>query len=281
MSSPVTKTAASATNPFAIAAARAALLVVDVRRPRRVVRADTRRARAGAACRRPCADRLERRDRPVELHARLAYSTASSSAASHTPTSSAASITAASSATAAPDRLVGRRRGPTGIGAASPRARGAPPCGWGPSSAPALARGASRRNDPSPSWVRGDDDHPVGGVPVEHERLQAGEHPVGALAPSARADPVDRVAVAELLERDRAADARPTASCSSRSAAPSRRAASVANTADEKNGPGNGRRPISSITTTVSTSPSPSPPCSRGRAGRASRARRAGPRRRR
>ena len=35
-------------------------------------------------------------------------------------------------------------------------------------------------------------------------------------------------------------------------------------TADEKYGPGRGSRPISSMTTTMSTSPSPRPPCSSG-----------------
>ena len=49
------------------------------------------------------------------------------------------------------------------------------------------------------------DDHPVGGVAVEHERLLTGEHPGRALAPGAGADAVDGIAVTQLLERDGAA----------------------------------------------------------------------------
>jgi hypothetical protein len=56
----------------------------------------------------------------------------------------------------------------------------------------------------------------------------------------------------------------PAASGANSSCSSSRSAASVASTADEKNGPGNGSRPISSITTTMSTSPRPSPPWSSG-----------------
>ncbi len=51
-----------------------------------------------------------------------------------------------------------------------------------------------------------DDDHPVRRVPVEHERLLAREHPVGALAPGAGVHAVDGIVVAELLERNRAPD---------------------------------------------------------------------------
>ena len=56
----------------------------------------------------------------------------------------------------------------------------------------------------------------------------------------------------------------PAASAASRSSRPSARAASVATIADEKYGPGNTARPISSCTTTASMIPRPSPPSASG-----------------
>ena len=50
-----------------------------------------------------------------------------------------------------------------------------------------------------------DDDRPIGGVAVEHRGLEPVHDPVGALAPRAGANPIDDVAVTELLDRDRAA----------------------------------------------------------------------------
>ena len=100
------------------------------------------------------------------------------------------------------------------------------------------------------------DDHPVGGVAVEHERLLAGEHPVGALAPRPGAHAIDGIAVAELLERDRAADLarRPAASSrSSRAEARGPRASPGPRT--RRTGPGTGPGP----------SPRAPRPCRRGR----------------
>ena len=56
----------------------------------------------------------------------------------------------------------------------------------------------------------------------------------------------------------------PAARSARSSVAPRARAASVAATAEEKNGPGNGRRPICSSTMHVSSRPAPVPPCSAG-----------------
>ena len=74
------------------------------------------------------------------------------------------------------------------------------------------------------------------------------------------AHPLDRVVVAELLERD---GARWSCRTRGRAAGGRARAASaavVAQTDDDRNGPGSVTRPISSSTTTASTSPRPSPP---------------------
>ena len=124
----------------------------------------------------------------------------------------------------------------------------------------ASPRGRLEQERAEPLLGAGDDEHPVGGVPVEHDRLLTREHPVGALAPGPGAHAVDGSPwpCSSSATVPRIA---PDASCASRSASPSRRAASVANTADEKNGPGSGSRPISSSTTTMSTSPRPRPPC--------------------
>src|SRR5580698_7682276 len=56
----------------------------------------------------------------------------------------------------------------------------------------------------------------------------------------------------------------PAARSVSNSVAPRARAARVAATPDEKNGPGSGRRPISSSTTHISSRPTPLPPYSSG-----------------
>ena len=192
----------------------------------------------------------------------FAYSTARSCACSHVPTSSAASITAASSATRRQIAVwspVGTDRRPRGVSSSSRRAN----LRVGSIERHRLAVRRFEQERAEAVFGARDDDRPVGGVAVEHDRLQTRHDPVGALAANARAHAVDRVAGAELLERDRAAQLA-ARELREQVVGAERFAASVASTADEKYGPGNGNRPISSITTTMSTSPSPRPPCASG-----------------
>ena len=118
----------------------------------------------------------------------------------------------------------------------------------------------------------GDDDDPVGRVAVHHEGLLAGEThcarlAAGRVAHGAERSPCPCSPTATVPRRV------PAARSPRSSVAPRARAASVAATAEEKNGPGSGMRPICSSTMVVSSRPAPAPPWSRGRAGRSSRGR--------
>ena len=178
--------------------------IVDVGRPRRVVRARRVTARAGAACRPPCggspgttrsAGRTARAPSRTRPRARARRRT--------TPTSSAASITAASSTTRR-QIAVWSPAGPTGShGVSTSSSRAA--LRVGSSVGTATASGDCSRNEPSPSSVRAATITQSADATVEHERLHAVEDPVRALAAGTCAHPVDRVAVALLLERDGAA----------------------------------------------------------------------------
>ncbi len=187
----------------------------------------------------------------------LAYSTASSRARSATPTSSAARPTETSSSTR--------------------RHSGA----WSPGGPERLDRllvehqpgqlaggveagdhlGLGRRQQERADALLGQRHHdgPVGGVAVDHHRLGVrsppirrpcagpgpGRCPVGGRGPARAGPPCPAC--------------RPEARPASRSSAPRARAASVAITDEEKNGPGSGTRPICSRTMHISSSPAPSP----------------------
>ena len=93
-----------------------------------------------------------------------------------------------------------------------------------------LAREVPRRARARPAAPRGGrcrsllgaggDQGPVGGVAVEHDRLAAREPPAAALALGPGADAVDRVAVAELVERRWCPGSVPAASDASWSSSP-------------------------------------------------------------
>ena len=110
----------------------------------------------------------------------------------------------------------------------------------------------------------GHHDDPVRRVPVDHDRLLAAHDPLGRLAARPRPHGLQGLAVALLPQRHGAAAARRTPGRPAARVAPSARAARVAATADEKNGPGSGMRPICSSTTHISSRPTPLPPYSSG-----------------
>ena len=204
MSSAETKTAASPTKPFAIAAACSPGGVVDVGRPRRVVRPDAGELEAVQHVDRLVPDRLERRDRSVELHpdlrvldGQLDRSVARADELRREHHRRRRRRPAARSSCGHPTGPPARR--------ACPRARGAPPSVSDRASGTASAARRLEQERAEPLLGARHDDDPVGGVAVEHEGLLAVEDPRRALAPGAGADAVDRVTVADLLERDRAA----------------------------------------------------------------------------
>jgi hypothetical protein len=88
--------------------------------------------------------------------------------------------------------------------------------------------------------------------------FSAGDHPARPLAPGPGPHRAQRVAVPLFVQRHRA-PLPPVARPSSSSSAPRALAARVAITADEKNGPGSGTRPICSRMMPISSSPAPSP----------------------
>ena len=107
-------------------------------------------------------------------------------------------------------------------------------------------------------------EHPVGRQAVGHHRLHAVELVPRAAPGGAYVHAFDRVAVTGFVERDGPALRAGRERLRAGRSRPRARAASVARIADEKNGPGNSARPISSCTTTASTRPSPRPPADSG-----------------
>ena len=124
--------------------------------------------------------------------------------------------------------------------------------------------GASIRNVPMPSWVRAGTSTQSARGPVEDDRLEAVQPPLATLALGPGPHPVDRIAVAQLVDRDGApggpggqrAELVVEAEPSGREGGRTRPRTGTAR--------GSGTRPISSSTTTRSTSPMPRPPCSSG-----------------
>ena len=122
--------------------------------------------------------------------------------------------------------------------------------------------GSSTRKVPRPSGVRAttstdaavDASRTIGLSPVS---VQRAPRRTARVRTRARGSPLPDSSSATVTHAPRARSA-------SRLASASRRAAIVATTDDPRNGPGKATRPISSSTTTASTSPSPSPPCSSG-----------------
>ncbi len=238
---------------------------VDVRRPCRVVHRDPARSRSRAACRPPCAASPGTSTAACRTPHAPAHSRARArSAASLTPISSAASSTAASSAT--------RRQssawspgGPTSVARVPSNSRRANFRVMSRAGATCAYRaGCSTRNVWRPSRVRAGHEHPVGAAAVHHHRLDAVE--LVARPPAARAGRgCARAGRRGRPRRSRPCPARVPAASSSRSSSrASARAASVATIAEEKYGPGNTARPISSWTTTASITPRPRPPCASG-----------------
>ena len=237
--------------------------VVGVRCPRRIVGAHPRQFEAVQHVGGLVLDRLERGDRTVELHADLGV--LDCERRSRPPSSRSTPRTGRRwrrprcVATRASDhRRVrpARLRGPSNSRRASLRVTSHA----GTTSPP----GASTRNVPMPCSVRATTKRPVRGVAVDDDRLLSGQPPAAALAHRTSSHAGHRIAGAGLFERDRAARRAGRERCRVGRRARGACAASVANTADEKYGPGNGTRPISSITTTMSTRPRPRPPFASG-----------------
>jgi hypothetical protein len=191
---------------------------------------------------------------------------ASPRARSAAPTVSAARATAMSSCTRC-HRAPGCPPGPSGTTGVSSRTRRA------------SLRVGSRDGTSSPRAARqvgahallaaGHHDGPVGAVAVDHDRLLPLTTHSGRLAAGPGPHRAQRVAV-PLLPQGHRAPAGAGGQVPSSSVAPRARAARVAAMAEEKNGPGNGMRPICSATMHISSSPVPPRRTPRAPAGRSS-----------
>ena len=263
MASPHTSLAASAHEGLGHGRGLGPHRLLGVGRPGRVVDADPRQLDALEHLGRLVLDGLEGGDRAVELHPHLGVLDGQVEGLLHRAQRLGAQRHRARRRPPASRSRCGRRRGPTGtagVSSSSRRARRRVTSSEGYSS----ARGASIRNVPIPCWVRAGDQHPVGACA---RRAPPTWCPAGATGRTCA-----RPGCGSGRPRRRGPPRRwppcpgwprwPARPAGRRD--PGARAASVASTADEKKGPGSGRRPISSSTTIISSRPMPAPPWASG-----------------
>ena len=161
------------------------------------------------------------------------------------PSSSAHSATAPSSTTRR-QIAVWSPSGPTGSAGVSVELEPGDRAGHVRASATSSAAGALDDERAEALLGARRDQHPVGGVAVEHDRLGAREPPAPGLAAGPGADAVDHVAVARPRRARPCPGWRPTPATPAGRRGRGRRAARVASTAEDRNGPGQRPRPISS-----------------------------------